>query len=376
MRVGFNARLLYDPGLRGWNRYSVNLLGALSEHGVEPVLYADCPIHPDHLARLGAATYRVSVGAVRPYALWEQSWLPRQCKRDRVDVLHAPANFGLPWTSTCPRVLTLHDAIDQVYYAPRTSLRARWTARAVRSRGAHWVARTRAHRVITDSAHARSDLIDHLHVPAEKIRIVPLAADPAFHEPVAPGRRAEVRARHGLTRAYVFYVGGWEERKNVPFLLLAYAMAGAALAGVDLVLAGGRDVERAVLGQLALALGVNERVHLLGWVADADLPVLYAEALVFVYPSEFEGFGLPLCEAMATGCPILAARAACLPEVLGGGGETFGLDSADELAGLLCRAASEPAFRAELSRCALARSADFSWSRTAEDTIAVYRELV
>ena len=123
-------------------------------------------------------------------------------------------------------------------------------------------------------------------------------------------------------------------------------------------------------------MGVGDRVRLVGWVGDDDLPALYAGALCFVYPSEYEGFGLQLCEAMAVGCPVLAAAATSLPEVLGMGGETFDLDSPEMLAGLLQRVISEPDFRADLSRRARLRSADFSWRRTADATAAVYRELV
>ena len=374
MRVGFNARLLHSPDSRGWNRYTVDLLAALPALGVEPVLYSDRPIHPVHLARLPEGTYRVSVGAVKPHAIWEQFWLPHQCGRDRVAVLHTPANFGLPCSSPCPRVLTLHDAIDQVYYAPRARSGARWKPAALRGRLAHWSARTRAHRLITVSMHARGDLVERLGVPAEKVRVIPLAADATFLEPVSPAVRERVLTQLELTHPYIFYVGGWDPRKNVPFLLLAFAAAGNDLMGVDLVLAGGRDVERATLCELATALGVQDRLRLLGWVDDADLPALYAEAQAFVYPSEYEGFGLQLCEAMAMGCPVLAARATSLPEVLGGGGETFGLESADELAGLLRRVVLEPYYRDELCRRARVRSADFSWTRTAAATLAVYRE--
>jgi glycosyltransferase involved in cell wall biosynthesis len=121
--------------------------------------------------------------------------------------------------------------------------------------------------------------------------------------------------------------------------------------------------------------GIGNRLHLLEWVDDEDLPALYAGALCFAYPSMYEGFGLQLCEAMAVGCPTLAARATCLPEVLGNGGETFALDDPGELATLLRRVAEDPAFRADLSSRARARSADFSWRQAAEQTAAVYRSL-
>lgn len=373
LRVGFNARLLHAPDLRGWNRYTLNLLAELPSVGVEPLLYTDRPLHPGHLDRLPPGSRTVRLGAVRPYAVWEQIWLPRACGRDGVDVLHAPANFGLPASSPCPRVLTLHDAIDEAYYAPRSALMARWRPGSVRGRLSHWLARRSAHRVITVSEHARGDLVGRLGVPWALVRVIAEAADPVMHRPVKDADRARARERYGLTRPYVFYVGGWEGRKNLTFLVRAFA--GARFDGVDLVLAGGRDGQRAGLSALAGSLGVGDRLRLLGWVEDEDLPALYSGALCLAYPSEYEGFGLQLCEAMAVGCPVLAARATSLPEVLGSGGETFGLGTTAELTTLLRRVAAEPAFRADLVRRALRRSLDFSWRAAAEATAAVYREL-
>ena len=132
LRVGINARLLHAPDLRGWNRYTGNLLAALAARGVELVLYSDRPPHESHLARLPEGSYQIRVAPSMYYPIWAQHWLPRQCARDRVDLLHTPFHFGLPWSSPCPRVLTLHDAIDRVDYGSCTSWRARW--RRARSR--------------------------------------------------------------------------------------------------------------------------------------------------------------------------------------------------------------------------------------------------
>jgi glycosyltransferase involved in cell wall biosynthesis len=373
-RVGFNAYLLASPDLRGWTRYTVNLLAALPARGVRPVLYSNAPIHPDHLARLPPDSFEIRVGPPMRYLLWENRWVPRQIRADRIDVFHCPMNYGLPWATPCPRVLTLHDAIDEVYYRPRASWWARWKPGAVRARLANWAARRRAHHVITVSEHAKGDIVRHLGIPARRVSVVYEAADPVFHREVSPGAVAAVRAKWGLARPYFLYLGGWEGRKNVPFLVRAFAASG--LTDVDLVLAGGKDAERAELESLARSLACADRVKMLGFVPDDELPALYAGALAFVYASEYEGFGLQLVEAMAVGCPVLASRATSLPEILGTGGETFALADGGELAELLRRVATDAACRADLAARSRARSAAFSWDRAAAETADVYQRVV
>jgi glycosyltransferase involved in cell wall biosynthesis len=374
LKVGINARLLTTPEIRGWNRYTINLLAELPGQGVELYLYSQEPVHANYLDRLPPDGFTLRQKAGLRLPAWEQRWLPNQCGEDGVDVLHSPFNFGLPWWCPCPTVLTLHDAIDQVYYRPRQPPSARLTPGALRSRFYHWLARTRASRIIAVSQHAKNDIVTHLHVRASRVSVVAEAADPIFLKPIDAEDRGRAQARHALPSRYFFYVGGWEGRKNIPFLLQAFALAN--LDDVALVLAGGKADQRADLTARAESLGIGTRLRLLNWVEEEDLPALYAGALAFVYPSEYEGFGLQLCEAMAVRTPCLAARATCLPEVLGSGGETFGLESPVELAALLRRVAIDPPFRIGLRQRAERRAADFSWSRAAEQTTDVYRSLL
>jgi glycosyltransferase involved in cell wall biosynthesis len=362
MKVGFNARLLADSNTRGWNRYTVNLLAELPNFGVRPILYTDRPIHTDHLVRLPIGSYKVRMGRVRPYVLWEQVWLPRQCARDGVDLFHAPANFGLPYFCQCPRVLTLHDAIGAKHQWPRARL-------------LHAVARQSAYTFITVSEHAKGEIIETYGLDPGRIRVIHEAADPRVSDPITREMSADVKLHMGDNPPYFFYVGGFEERKNLPFLIRAFAEAGAPEA--CLVLAGNFPYyRREPLVMLADDLGVYGNVRLLDTPSDSDLAALYSDALAFIYPSKHEGFGLQLCEAMALGCPVLAARATSLPEVLGAGGETFTLDDTSELVALMRRVASDSNFRDDLVRRARLRSADFSWKATAEKTVAVYREVL
>ena len=355
IRLGFNARLLQFPEARGWNRYTVELLAELPACGVEPILYTDRPIHANHLARLGPLGDSVRISPKLPYPAWEQGWLPRACQVDRVDLLLNVISygFGLPWFKPCPMVLTLHDAIDRAL--------GEGSQGDYRSRFHQWAARTRADRIITVSHHSQGDLTKYLGVPPSKITVIPEAADARFSHSLDDADRLRARALIGRDEPYFFYIGGWEARKNLPFLLRGFAEA--RIEGVALVLAGGKDEQRDAISEQARSLGVQDRLVLLGYVSDADLPALYAGTLAFVYPSSYEGFGLQLCEAMAIGCPTLAARATSLPEILGDGGETFSLDSPTELTSLIRRVALEPAFRERLVHKARARSTGFSWRK-------------
>jgi glycosyltransferase involved in cell wall biosynthesis len=374
MKVAFNARLLTDPSLRGWNRYTINLLVELADLGVELFLYTDRPLHESHLSRLPAGSYQVRLAPQMPYLWWEQYWLPKQCDLDRVDILHCPLNFGLPWFSRCRRVLTLHDAIDQIYYDRDVAWHQKLRLSYLQTKFYHWVARQRADLIITVSEHSKRDLIEYLDIPPTKIAITYEAADRHFHQDLSELDRSQIRDKYQLPLPYIFYVGGWETRKNIPFLMSAFAEA--SLTNVELVLAGGREEQKSVLIQLADSLGIRDRVRLLGWVDDADLPCLYAGALGFVYPSEYEGFGLQLCEAMAVGCPVLAANTTCLPEVLGDGGEIFSVAKPTELVNLLRRLNRDKSYYHHLVKMAKKRDLDFNWSETARQTQIIYRDLL
>lgn len=372
MKVGVNARLLWEPTLRGWNRYTVNLLASLAPLGVELFLYSDRPVHPEHLARLPDGSFHQRLSPAMNYFLWEQRWLPSRAKKDGVAVLHCPFHFGLPWKSPCPRVLTLHDAIGQTGGSGRPPWNKRLSVEAFKNNLVHWVARSRAEHIITVSEHSKKDLMHLLHLDPARISVIYEAADAHFSDALSPASCAEFLRAHELTKPYFFYVGGWEERKNVGFLLRAFARA--ALPDAILVLAGGKSAEKAAMSGLAESLHVADRVRFLPWVDEKDLPLFYAEALCFVYPSRYEGFGLQLCEAMAAGCAVLAADSTSLPEVLGDGGETFALNDPADLATKMQRVAADADHLRHLRERAAARSQAFSWQKTAAETLTIYKQ--
>ncbi len=224
--------------------------------------------------------------------------------------------------------------------------------------------------LIAISEHTKQDLMRLMNVPEDRIFVTPLAADPHF----TPRQDDGALARCGIDAPYVLYVGRLESHKNIGLLLQAFA----ALPNMDvkLVLVGTKgwlyDEMLATLKQL----GLGNRVIVTGFVSDADLPVLYSQAQAFVYPSRYEGFGLPVLEAMQCGVPVITTNVSSLPEVAGDAALLVSPDDAQGLTRELGRVLSEPGLRQELRGKGLAQAARFSWHKTAQMTADVYRQVI
>ena len=232
---------------------------------------------------------------------FEQVTFPRACRRLSVDLAHVPY-WGSPWWSPCPVVVTIHDLIPQLLPAYRGGLLLRaytWL-----------VGRTarRAAAVITDSQAAQRDIVQHLNLPATRVRVIYLAADGRNRHVTNADDLARVRSRYHLPDRFMLYMGGFDVRKNVANIVRAFALAaarGAIAPDVSLVIAGRLPTSDTAFHPdprpLAQALGLHDRIVFTGWVAEADKPALFSLAEVFLFPSAYEGFGLPVLEALACG---------------------------------------------------------------------------
>jgi glycosyltransferase involved in cell wall biosynthesis len=212
-------------------------------------------------------------------------------------------------------------------------------------------------------------------VPDGKVTVVHLAADPAYRP--LPGREVrQVLDRHDLAPGYVLFVGTLEPRKNLSGLLEAYGAVVDSRASVPpLVIVGGRGWLFKPVFERVEAMGLADRVCFLDRVPDGDLPALYNGAALLAIPSHYEGFGLPALEAMACGTPVVAADRASLPEVVGDAALLIDPDSPDSIAAALRHVLSDASVAARLREAGIARAACFSWARTAEETLAVYRRV-
>ena len=356
MRVGF---VLQDPrrpptGLDTYSRHLWEALRALgSEHELVPVML------PMEIA--GRAYLR---------ALWEQCYLPLWAWRARVDLLHVPAG-STPVLRRRPSVVTLHDLGDEPAPGYRAALGPRLYFGRLVPRTARF-----ASAVIADSESTKRDAIGRLGIAEERITVVPLAAGPAFR-PLAPEAVAEVRRKYGLSSAYFLQVGAPIPRKNLEGALAGFARFTKRQANheVQFAVAGGSGFGELDLPPEAQELVAPRRVRFLGHVPQDDLVALYNGAVAVVVPSFYEGFGLPLLEAFACGTPAIASNVASLPEVAGDAALYVDPHDPDTIADAMVRCATSPELREELARRARERSRNFSWRKTAEATLAVYRRV-
>lgn len=383
MRIGIDARFLTHPQQGGFKTYTEHLVAALIQidSANEYVLYIDRP-PPAEDALPAAPNVRVRVvpGTLPAVGMpWrEQAGLALQAMRDRLDLFHAPC-LTAPVGLFCPLVVTIHDTIWMHPDRFRPSTRRsggrslmRWYYRLLPA-----IAARRAAAIITVSHAAKADIVSALGLSPRQIAVTHEAAKPAFRPPASSEYAARQRARFELEPGYLLAMGSADPRKNLEGLLRAYAVLPESV----------RDchplavvwTHRHLAGELATTadrLGITRHIVSLADVTDLELAALYAGAAAFVFPSRYEGFGLPPLEAMACGTPVVAANNSSIPEIVGDAALLTPTDDTAALATALRRLLDEPGLRRDLTERGLMRAAGFSWQRCAKETLEVYSSVL
>jgi len=303
--------------------------------------------------------------------VWARNWwtigLPRYIKRRSLDLFHG-TNFDIPLWKRCPAILTIHDLSDFLY--PEThEARGVWRAR----RRLPFMART-ATQIVTHSESVRREVIEHLQVSREKVIAIPAAARSVFR-PLPPDQTIETRKRLGVEDEFLLFVGTIEPRKNLIVLLNAYReLLSATELHPQLVIAGKKGWLTDSLFSSLRELGIEERVLFTGYLSDNDLCALYSSCRVFIYPSKYEGFGLPPLEAMACGAPVIASSIPSIREVTGETARLVAPAGSDDLAQAIVTLLRDENERQRLSVAGLKRAQQFSWNHTAQLMLGVYHQ--
>ncbi len=368
MRIGMNGLLLStESGYRqsGIDRYLRGLLSALPEALPDDalLLYTEA----EAIDPMGRFDLRPAPAFTRNRALrvaWEQTGLPLAIRHDRLDLFHGAA-FALPNRLRVPGIVTIHDLAFLKWPEHVPKRRAAYLSRAVRS------AANRAARVIAVSEATKNDVVELLRVDPARIDVTPLGVDSRFRRP-AGEEIVAFRQRNELTRPFVLAVGTREPRKNLPALIRAFA-ALADTVPHELIHAGGAGWSTDAIDRAISETGIGDRIRFVDFVPHAELPFWYSTADCFVLPSLYEGFGLPLLEAMACGAPCLATDRSSLPEV-GGKSVIYTTPDAESIAVALDTLLHDAELRHRLREAGPLRAASFTWQRTAELTAASYRK--
>jgi alpha-1,3-rhamnosyl/mannosyltransferase len=365
-RICIDARKIADFGIGTYIRNLLRSLAEIDESNHYWVLVGRD--HRGFVDRLGA-NFHSFVESSSVYSLRELATVSLALYRLRPDVYHA-THYVLPAYLPCPSVVTIHDIIHLLYPQFLKNRFALLYARIMIARSLRL-----GRRIVTVSESTRDDIQDFFGVDGAEIRVVYNGVEDVFRHRLPPDELQAKLQGFRLRRPYLLFVGNPKPHKNIENLLRAYARA-LELAPGDVTLAcvGDREGGSARLRYLCRSLGVAERVAFLGHVADDDLPALYQGALAFLYPSLYEGFGLPVVEAMASGVPVVTSSSSALRELAEGSADLVNPHDVEDIAKAIVRCLTSAEHRESMSARGAARSADFDWRTTAERTLEVYRE--
>ncbi len=380
-QIGLDAHLLSLTQTyrgAGINGYICQLLQRLP--AIEPatdsgaLAYTAFLYDPTFVPPPGVAVHRSSWDTGRPWRriLWEQTQLA--ALSGRLDLLHGLA-FATPVVARCPTVVTVHDLSFLRFPAAFRPVNRTYLTLMTR------MATRRARRVIAVSESTRQDVLAFCGVPPERVEVIYNGVTEEFC-PAAPDMVRDFIARRGLPERFILYLGTLEPRKNLVRLLEAYALLrqmsddNGSSDVPPLVVAGGQGWYYREILERVEVLGLEANVRFPGFIPQQELPWYYRAAAIFVYPSLFEGFGLPVLEAMASGTPVITSTASSLPEVAGDAALMVHPKDTEGLAGAMGRVLREPELADKLRRAGLKRASCFSWDRTAQATARLHRRVL
>lgn len=376
MQVAINAQLLSQrenyrgAGVSNYSLHLLRAMGGLTQ--TVPSLHLTAYVNVPELAIAGIQLVHSRLPLQQPLAriAWEQSCFPLALQRQKTDLVHGLVNV-LPLATTIPGVVTVHD-LSFVRMQEKLPAAKRWYLTHLCRASVH-----KAAQVVAVSRQTADDLIHNFQVAPAKITVIYNGVSTRF-APQPSTAIANFRRIHQLPERFLLFLGTLEPRKNLPTLVRAYARwrkdASASFEDVHLVLAGGKGWFYDEIFQLVHELELTEWVHFPGFVPDVDLPTWYNAAEILIYPSLFEGFGLPVLEAMACGTPVICSDIPVLREVVGDSALTFAATDEEALAAQINLLLSDQGCQAQLAANGLARAKQFSWQACAEETFALYQE--
>lgn len=372
--IGIDARLLGTAQAAGIGRYTEELVRYLVKYDpvnqytifvVNRAIDNALPVYAPNLTQ---------VKVIFPhYSLQEQLWYPRILRRAKLDLIHY-TNFNSPiFFSAAPSVVTIHDLTLWFFSGRRhKGWLKKWFYKIAIKQTC-----LKAKQIITISNATKKDIIKYLKIDPPKIQVIHLAPAKQYQPVSDPKRIDDLKRKFNISKPYLIYVGQWREHKNIVRLIRAFSLLRRRY-GFDyqLVLAGKIDQQYQFLPKLIKELGLDQEVMMVGYVSDAELPYLYSGAECFVFPSLYEGFGLPPLEAMACGTPVISSNLSAMPEILGDAAYYFDPLNVEAMAKAMSEVAKSFSLKKEMRLKGLKQARQYSPDATAKATLKVYQRIL
>ncbi len=372
MRIGIDARML-DNKMTGIGRYTKNLIQHLLSRDFENQYILI--LNKDYLELNLKKTCNLKFIKVNssPLSLYTLCWLHRIIKKEKIDLFHSPF-FLAPLWALCPVIVTVHDLMGLRFPGffegrkPIAKLFARWFVRL-------FVPLTlrRASKIIAVSETTKSDLVEYLNLPEDKIKVIYEGVESCFRKGLDLQLVEKVRRDFHITKRIILYIGNTRPYKNLPRLIRAFKIL-QDYENCQLVLGSGDTRNIDSLKKMVTQLNLEQKVIFTGPLEDKDIIDLMNVAEVFVFPSLWEGFGLPPLEAMACGVPVVASKAGSLPEILGDAALLVNPESEEEIAKEIMHVLTDKKLREELIKRGFERVKKFTWGKTAGKTQKLFQE--
>jgi glycosyltransferase involved in cell wall biosynthesis len=368
MRIAIDARKLHDFGI---GTYIRNVLLGLARLDQETEYIILCHPRDAELANDLGANFRAVPETARPYSIAEQIAIPVSLVRERAHLLHEP-HYVLPPATRCRSVVTIHDCIHLMFpqYLPGTLAH-------LYARMSMWSAVRKSDQILTVSNASKRDILRFFDIAPEKVDVIYNAIDERFLAPPDAERMDLIRQRYQLDHPFLLYVGNIKPHKNLERLIDAFGRVRAqGLDDLRLVIIGDEISKYPPLRQAVHRHRLDKYVRFLGFQPYDTLAAFYRLARAFVFPSLYEGFGLPPLEAMACGTPVVTSNVSSLPEIAGGAAILVDPYDTASIAEGITRAVSDEALRAELTARGLARARDFSWTQSVAAIHRIYMDVL
>jgi glycosyltransferase involved in cell wall biosynthesis len=367
MRIAIDARKLRDFGI---GTYLRNILIELSRLDRETEYVVLCRPDDVESGDVLGRNFRMVPETAPNYSIAEQYRIPAVLAREGVRLVHEP-HYVLPPLVQCRSVVTIHDCIHLMFpqYLPNRLA-------YVYAKGSMWMASKKANRILTVSEASKRDILRFFDVPPDKVSVIHNAIDERFLAPANAERMDLVRQRFQLEHPFVLYVGNIKPHKNIERLIDAFGRARSQ--GPDhlkLVIIGDEISKYPALRQSVHKHKLDKHVRFLGFQPTETLAAFYRLARAFVFPSLYEGFGLPPLEAMACGCPVVTSNVSSLPEVAGGAALLVDPYDEDAIAKGIVTAVTDESVRADLITRGIDRARSFSWTQSVKRIHEIYMEV-